>query len=96
MNPSAWHDRWTRIFASAQESTQKNYVGMPPRPATDDERLSWFNAARSQKPGNYDTVRKFLEAKNPYRWARIQSDQHWMEKQLTKLGLDPEDARFYL
>lgn len=73
----------------------KNYVGLPPRFPTDEEVKSWLHSAESRKD-NALNVRKELRRRNPIRWKRMQGDLHWMQKELKKMGLDPENARWYL
>lgn len=41
-------------------------------------------------------VRQVIAQRDPRRWARMQRDFAWMEKQMIELGLDPEDARYLL
>ena len=49
----------------------------------------------------YDAAtRKHLQdhiaSKNKWRWRRLQRDYRWVEKEMKKLGLNPEEARFLL
>jgi len=74
---------------------RKNYVGQPPRFPTDDEVKAWLRSADSRQH-NAMNVRKELRRRNPVRWNRMQGDFHWMQKQLKKMGLNPDDARWYL
>ncbi len=64
------------------------------RTLRDEEILGWFEAADARKPTmTRDDLIKYLEKKNSYRMWRIRYDYKWVQKQLKKLGMNPEDAR---
>lgn len=77
------------------------YRTSPPRPASDEDRAGWFAAAETQtkqKPamGTREQIRGYLFSMNPVRMRRIQRDYRWMQRQMQKAGLNPEDARWLL
>ena len=49
-------------------------------------------------PKKFDTemIWKHLKSKNLVRAYRVKSDYRWMQRELKKLGLNPEDARWLL
>lgn len=71
-----------------------------PRPVTDDEFESWFAAATEQdeppKHLNRKQLLMMLKVKNPIRMRRLRKDYAWMQRQLKKVGANPEDARWLL
>lgn len=76
---------------------------MPPRPTphipTQDELDGWMQAAEQREPPRFTEItqfRTYLHAKSPRRWRRIQKDYDWMQAQLIKLGVNPEDVRWIL
>lgn len=71
-----------------------------PRPVTEDEYDSWFAAAMEQdeppKHLNRNQLLAALRLRNPVRMRRLRKDYAWMQRQLKKLGANPEDARWLL
>lgn len=69
-------------------------------PATDEDRAGWFAAATAQpRQPALSTVQQlhgYLFHKNPIRMRRLRSDFNWMQKELKKMGRNPEDARWLL
>lgn len=67
---------------------------------THDANLGWGDPLdkRVSRPElrKLEDVRQAVQKKSPRRWARIQRDYKWAEKQMLKLGLNPEDTRFIL
>jgi len=53
-------------------------------------------ASKRQPPPNIEQLREHFKAKNPHRWRRMNSDKRWAEKQLRKLGMNPDDWRWLL
>ncbi len=41
-------------------------------------------------------IRDFFQARNRWRWNRLQRDYAWLRKEMKKVGLNPEDARYLL
>jgi hypothetical protein len=82
--------------AGASRNPQpKYYVDLPPRIPTDDEVVGWFKSAETRMRVAMP-VRAELRSRNRVRWDRMQGDFAWMQKELKKMGLNPEDARWYL
>lgn len=70
-----------------------------PRDLTDQDRLEWDIALDSQprgKPKTLEQARAILKARNRLRWWGMQRDYKWLQKEMLKMGLNPEDARFML
>jgi hypothetical protein len=71
------------------------------RRLTDQDHLDWqtaqdLGAIRKPKPQTIQEVKQLLTWKDPMRMRRMRKDFAWMEKQLAKMGLNPEDARYLL
>lgn len=43
-----------------------------------------------------DNLRAYFAGEHPRRWDRIRMDHLWMQRELERLGLNPEDARYLL
>jgi hypothetical protein len=41
-------------------------------------------------------LRIFFRTLNRRRWTRLERDYRWLRKEMEKMGLNPEDARFLL
>jgi hypothetical protein len=41
-------------------------------------------------------IRAFLKSRNRRRWNRLESDFKWLQDEMKKIGLNPDDARFLL
>lgn len=72
-----------------------------PRPLTLEDRAGWADAQDrghkiSRKPETLEAVRKLIKHRNPVRWMQLQRDYKWVQKEMKKLGLNPEDARYIL
>jgi hypothetical protein len=64
---------------------------------TESDVDSFLKAADERtKPKSIEQVREILRRKNPVRMARLQSDSRWLRRQMKKMGLNPEDARWLL
>ena len=64
------------------------------RKAMQEDFDGWFEAAEFQVgPRTRQTIIKALQKKNPHRMWRLRHDYRWVQKQMKKMGLDPNDAR---
>jgi hypothetical protein len=55
---------------------------------------SFDTATRARKPiRNQEDIWDYLKTKNPVRVHRMRKDYRWMQRQIKKIGLSPEDAR---
>lgn len=66
---------------------------------TDDDYVA-FDAAldirtgyKRLPPRTIEEARQAVRRKNPIKYAQIMRDYHWLQKQMRKLGLNPDDAR---
>lgn len=90
-------------FFSAVNKFERAYnearFGKGPRDLTDADYDAWSAAADE---GFKPTIRTIQQAQtalrriNPVRWRQVQSDYKWVQKQMKRLGLNPEDARYIL
>jgi hypothetical protein len=71
----------------------RNYRGQRPRQLTDED-IAWFEDTKLDKPLTMEDVKALLRQRNPVRWWRLQNDFKWMQRQLRKMGRNPEDARW--
>lgn len=72
-----------------------------PRNLTEDDRLGWDDAMDQRQksplqPRTVQDVQRLIRNRNPLRWHGIQKDFKWVQKEMKKLGLNPEDARYIL
>lgn len=68
-----------------------------PRHLTQDDIDGWMDAASKRNPPrklDRRSLQEYLKAKNLRKWNRLQRSLRWAEKELGKLGLNPEDARW--
>ena len=64
-----------------------------------DDLDGWLDAASRREPprkADRNTLRNYLQAKNAYKWRRLQRLLRWAEAEMLKLGLNPEDTRWIL
>jgi len=69
------------------------------RDLTEEDRLGWYDAGTSRKgPADrtIQDVRALVRNRNPVRWRQLQKNFKWVQKEMRKLGLNPEDARYLL
>jgi hypothetical protein len=70
-----------------------------PRHISEDDKAAWLEAASKRTPPrerDRETLRNYLQARNRLKWYRLQGLLRWYEKEMKKLGLNPEDARWIL
>lgn len=61
---------------------------------TRDDVDGWNKAADQRKPAmTREQIIAYVESRNSHRWWRIQHDYKWLQKQMVKMGLNPNDAR---
>lgn len=60
-----------------------------------EEDIVDFYAATEKRTGpmRRQDILAYLERKNAYRMWRLRHDYKWLQKQMKKLGHNPEDAR---
>lgn len=64
------------------------------RRLNDEDVLGFFTAADSRSGAmTRDEVIAAIEKRNAYRLWRIRHDFKWLQKQMKKLGQNPDDAR---
>jgi hypothetical protein len=64
-----------------------------------DDLDGWLDAASKRNPPaarDRNTLRNYLKAKNRRRWRILQRHLRWAEREMLKLGLNPEDTRWIL
>ena len=96
----AWIDgifeTWDNRLTTRQVET---YRQQPKDRRTLDENdlLSFQTATEQRKPALEVTdVQTWLKRQNPWRWSSLQREIKWMRKKMVKLGLNPDDAGWYL
>lgn len=72
-----------------------------PRDLTDEDRAGWADAQDARmsspmRPKTMEDVQRLIRNRNPIRWRQVRRDFRWVQKEMKKLGLNPEDARFIL
>lgn len=69
--------------------------GTEPRPLTDDDYQTWYDAADQQTPDRtLDWAAASIRRYNIWKWNQMMRDYRWLQKRMKKLGLNPEDARY--
>lgn len=70
------------------------------KPSTVKRRMTRADAAsferaiaKAPKVRDVAAIRKELCTRNYVRWLRLQRDFAWMQKEMKKMGYNPEDAR---
>lgn len=70
------------------------------RDLTEDDRLAWYDAASERekaiRPQTIADVQALVRNRNPIRWRQLQGHYKWLQKEMKRLGLNPEDARYML
>jgi len=69
------------------------------RQISQDDLDGWLDAASKRNPPrkrDRNTLRDYLKARNPYKWRMLQKYLRWAEKELLKLGMNPEDTRWII
>lgn len=67
------------------------------RRVTDEELEGWDEAAATRSSSvTQRRIVASLRRTNYFRYRRLCKDFAWMQKQLKKMGLNPEDARLYV
>lgn len=74
----------------------QGYRGQPPRIVTPNELDSWFEAADARPKVGTKSVADRIRSRNPFRWRRLLRDYRWAQKEMKRMGLNPEDARWLL
>jgi len=73
-----------------------DFVGFP-RVPTQKDLEQWLAAAAQQsKEPNVRHVQFLIQSAYPERWKRLQDDYRWLQDQLQGMGIDVEEARWYL
>lgn len=68
-----------------------------PRKLTDEDFDAWEVASNSRMPERTrENVRALIRQRNPVRWNRMQRDLKWVAKEMEKINLNPEDARYII
>jgi hypothetical protein len=85
--------------AKARIAGQPRPKGQP-RNLTEADRIGWADAQDSRessmKPRTIEDVKALVRNRNPIRWRQLQGDFRWLQKEMKKMGLNPEDARYIL
>lgn len=69
------------------------------RRLSDDDVAGWVEAASQRTPPrkrDRETLRNYLKARSPWKWAALNRYLRWAEKEMERLGLNPEDVRWIL
>lgn len=75
------------IMGNRWKSTGPDYLG-------ESDIASFETATRARRvPKNKEEILLHLKQKNPVRMYRMKRDFRWMQRQMKKMGLNPEDAR---
>ena len=69
-----------------------------PRRPSGRELADWYAAAiaRGIEQEDLDAIRAYIKRHSPRRWERFQRDYRHIGKVISKIGMNPEDARWLL
>lgn len=72
-----------------------------PRDLTEADRIGWDvamdqRAASKMRPQTREDIIRLIRNRNPLRWHGFVKDYKWVQKEMKKLGLNPDDARYLL
>lgn len=74
---------------------RRKYKGVAPRLLNDKDIADFIGPmSKPPRPTTLDSLRGHMRSKNPVRWHRLRRDFAWMQREMRKLGLNPEDARW--
>lgn len=85
-------------WREAGEQTRQRPPAQP-RDLTAEDYASWdaaLDARASMAPRTIEQTRAIIRAKNPIRWMQLQRDLRWVAKEMKKMGLNPDEARYLL
>ena len=94
------------LFDNLRKTLAEAYVAGQPnvknqrRDLTEEDRLGWYDAGTERekaiRPKTIADVQALVRNRNPVRWRQLQGHYKWLQKELTRMGLNPEDARYML
>jgi hypothetical protein len=89
---------WDGLFRRPRNKLIRSNVR---RPLTNEDHLSWQTAqdirqSEPPAPRTIEDARKRLQAANPVKYRFLKRDFKWAQKEMKKMGLNPEDARWLL
>ena len=89
---------WTDFIVAYNSKRDEQRAKAEPRPLTEQDRVSWYSAQdrRTSNLRDMDAVKALIRQRNPIRWRCLRKDFAWMQKEMKRLGLNPEDARYLL
>lgn len=81
-----------------ENSVNEARFGSAPRDLTDEDFVDWDISIQNRKPTlqNKEHAIQAIRRMNPYKWAEYKRNYKWVQKQMKKLGLNPEDIRWLL
>lgn len=69
------------------------YKGRAPRQLTDRDFAAWNRAASHQRGGMTKLqIQRRMQSYNFVRWNRLRRDYRWLQREMVRMGLNPEDA----
>lgn len=95
--PWKWSDVWDSV-TNVQRTTGDTATGSVgdrgPRVPTEEERQEWIDSMpEGVRP---EDVRLALHDIDARKWRQLQLGMKWMKHELRKMGLNPDEARWYL
>lgn len=95
------HDQVTQYLLRVNQLKQNNEQpggrdDEPPRILRTSDITGFMEAAEARPPSGIKSARKMLIKQHPYRMASIDSEYRWLQKQMTEMHMNPEDARWLL
>jgi len=84
-------DNWFDRLEEAVRENQAEHEAIHgvPQPLDGEQIEGWFDSA-------HNPLREKMEREHPWRWARLLRDLKWIRKEMVKLGLNPNDVKWWV
>lgn len=92
---------WSDIKQAVQDAEDaKNIRSSNPRDLTEYDRAGWADAQDAREaavtPRTVNSAQRLIRQRNPVKYRRLEKDFKWLQKEMVRIGLNPEDARYIL
>lgn len=90
--------KFFRFVEEFENALNEAKYGTQPRDLTDDDLDDWYDAGNARRPSirTKEQAIAAIKKTNRYKWYEYKRNYRWVQKQMQRLGLNPEDARYLL
>ena len=87
-----------RAMEKLENALNESRFGTAPRELNNGDIVDWTTAGDHRKPTlrSKEQIIHAIKSKNSYRWFEYKRQRRWVQKQMRKLGLDPDDEKWLL